>query len=106
MMTSKPRAGSSSGGGERVRSLDRQITALDLDCLREAFALFGAEREEAITTEELGRVMSRFGENMKSSELLDMMKEADCAGDGKVDYRSKSPQVTLMQLQSHYACQP
>ena len=56
MMTSKPRAGSSSGGGERVRSLDRQITALDLDCLREAFALFGAEREEAITTEELGKV--------------------------------------------------
>ena len=54
MMTSKPRAGSSSGGGERVRSLDRQITALDLDCLREAFALFGAEREEAITTEETG----------------------------------------------------
>ena len=50
--------------------------------------------------------MSKFGENMKNSELLDMMKEADCAGDGKVDYRSKSLQVTLMQLQSHYACQP
>ena len=33
--------------------------------------------------------MSRFGENMKSSELLDMMREADCAGEGKVDYRSK-----------------
>ena len=33
--------------------------------------------------------MSRFGENMKSSELVDMMKEADCAGEGKVDYRSK-----------------
>ena len=50
--------------------------------------------------------MSKFGENMKNSELLDMMKEADCAGDGKVDYRSKSLQVTLMQLQSHYTCQP
>ena len=34
--------------------------------------------------------MSRFGESMKSSELQDMMKEADCAGEGKVDYRSKS----------------
>ena len=43
-----------------------------------------------ITTEELSRVMSRFGENMKSTELVDMMKEADCAGEGKVDYKSKS----------------
>ena len=33
--------------------------------------------------------MSRFGESMKSSELLDMMREADCTGEGKVDYRSK-----------------
>ena len=39
--------------------------------------------------------MSRFGENMKSSELQDMMKEADCAGNGKVDYRSKSPAVQV-----------
>ena len=42
--------------------------------------------------------MSRFGENMKSSELVDMMKEADCAGEGKVDYRSKSPAVEVIPL--------
>ena len=40
-----------------VKSLDRQITAQDLDCLKEAFALFDADREEQITTEELGKVV-------------------------------------------------
>ena len=40
---------------ERV-SLDRQITAKDLDCLREAFALFDTDRKDEITTEELGKV--------------------------------------------------
>ena len=39
-----------------VRSLDRQITTQDLDCLREAFALFDVDRTEEITTEELGKV--------------------------------------------------
>ena len=39
-----------------VRSLDRQITAQDLDCLREAFALFDADRKEEITVPELGKV--------------------------------------------------
>ena len=52
--------------------------------------IFDKTETGVITTEELGRAMSRFGENMKSSELQDMMKEADCAGEGKVDYRSKS----------------
>ena len=45
--------------GDKVRSLDRQITAQDLDCLKEAFALFGADREEEICTEELGKVRLR-----------------------------------------------
>ena len=39
------------------RSLDRQITTQDIDCLREAFALFDIDREEEITTIELGKVM-------------------------------------------------
>ena len=60
-----------------------------------AIRIFDKTETGVITTEELSRVMSRFGENMKSSELVDMMKEADCAGEGKVDYRSKSrcPQI-------------
>ena len=38
------------------RSLDRQITTQDVDCLREAFALVANERKEVITTNELGKV--------------------------------------------------
>ena len=39
------------------RSLDRQITTQDVDCLREAFALFDNQRKEAITATELGKVI-------------------------------------------------
>ena len=52
--------------------------------------IFDKTESGVITTEELSRVMSRFGENMKSSELRDMIREADCEGDGTVDYRSES----------------
>ena len=38
------------------RSLDRQITAKDVDCLKEAFALFDIDRKEEITAKELGKV--------------------------------------------------
>ena len=38
------------------RSLDRQITTKDVDCLKEAFALFDIDRKEEITTMELGQV--------------------------------------------------
>ena len=40
----------------KSHSLDRQITTQDIHCLREAFALFDIDREEVITTEELGKV--------------------------------------------------
>lgn len=46
----------SSRGSQQVPSLDRQITIQDVECLREAFALFDADRKEAITSEELGKV--------------------------------------------------
>ena len=39
------------------RSLDRQITTQDVDCLREAFALFDNQRKEVITAIELGKVI-------------------------------------------------
>ena len=40
----------------RHRSLERQLTCQDVDCLREAFALFDIDREDEITTTELGKV--------------------------------------------------
>ena len=50
-MSHKPSCGSQQGP-----SLDRQITIQDVECLKEAFALFDADRKEAITSEELGKV--------------------------------------------------
>jgi Ca2+-binding EF-hand superfamily protein len=41
------------------RSLDRQITTKDVDCLMETFALFDNDRKEDITTMELGKVMHK-----------------------------------------------
>ena len=49
---------------EQGRSLDRQITTQDLDCLREAFSLFDVDRTEAITTEELGKVAEIKGNSL------------------------------------------
>ena len=37
-------------------SLDRQITVQDVECLREAFALFDPDKEREITAEKLGKV--------------------------------------------------
>ena len=37
-------------------SPDRQVTASDIDCLKEAFALFDCDRDGEITVEELGKV--------------------------------------------------
>ena len=56
-MSSKSKA-KSKQSSEPCRSLDRQITTQDLDCLREAFALFDVDRTEEITGEELGKVIS------------------------------------------------
>ena len=36
-------------------NIERQITNQDIDCLKEAFALFDIDREEDITTMELGK---------------------------------------------------
>ena len=43
------------GPQDKTRSLDRQITTQDIDCLREAFALFDVNRKDEITTQELGK---------------------------------------------------
>ena len=40
-----------------LSSPDRHITAKDMECLKEAFALFDRDRDGEINTEELGKVM-------------------------------------------------
>ena len=42
--------------GSKGPSLDRQITVQDVECLREAFALFDPDKKETITPEKLGKV--------------------------------------------------
>ena len=41
-------------------SPDRQVTASDIDCLKEAFALFDCDRDGEISVEELGKVGTAF----------------------------------------------
>ena len=48
------------GTQNKTRSLDRQITTQDIDCLREAFALFDVNRKDEITTQELGKVRLKY----------------------------------------------
>ena len=50
-------------------SLDRQITIQDVDCLREAFALFDPDKKETITAEKLGKVR-KHGRHLFGSNLL------------------------------------
>ena len=47
-------------GHSKGPSLDRQITVQDVECLREAFALFDPDKEkEMLTPERLGKVRSK-----------------------------------------------
>ena len=52
--TIEPRSGP--GSRSKGPSLDRQITVQDVECLREAFALFDPDKKETITPEKLGKV--------------------------------------------------
>ena len=39
-----------------INTTEKQITKQDIDCLKEAFALFDCDRDGEITVEELGKV--------------------------------------------------
>jgi len=77
----------SKGTPRQGRSLDRQITTQDIDCLREAFALFtrspdDAERDGDITTEELGKVLRKHGFRPSEEELRAMIDNVDKDNNG------------------------
>ena len=46
-----------------------QLSAHELDCLKEAFSLFDADHDGEITVNELGRVMRNHGLNPTEDEL-------------------------------------
>jgi len=69
------------------RSLDRQITTQDVDCLREAFALFDNQRKEVITAIELGKILKKHGFHPSEKELTMMIRNVGKnAGDGGIDF--------------------
>ena len=51
--------------GEGARSVDRQITIQDVECLREAFSLFDPNRKDVITPEELGKVKKQVEQTVR-----------------------------------------
>ncbi|GAA48814.1 calmodulin-like protein 5 [Clonorchis sinensis] len=77
--------------------------------LREAFALFDVNRDGRITASELESVLNFLGMRTTRAEVSQMIKDADCDGNGSVDFeeflrmmrrysqreRSKSPDAEL-----------
>ena len=58
--------------------------------LREAFKVFDKNGDGYISVNELRQVVTTLGEKMTDEELIEMLSEADCDGDGKVNYDGTS----------------
>merc|ERR1719283_370671 len=63
-----------------------KLAAADLECLKEAFALFDNDRNGEISTEELGKVLRTHGFNPSESELADMIRNVDSNSNGGIDF--------------------
>jgi len=73
------------GSRSKGPSLDRQITVQDVECLREAFALFDPDKKETITPEKLGKVLRKHGFRPTEKELHTMIKNVD-NHEGGIDF--------------------
>ena len=49
--------------------------------------MFDKDGDGFITVQELRNVMMNIGEKISEEEILDMIKEADTDGNGKVDFK-------------------
>ena len=54
--------------------------------LREAFQVFDKDRDGFISPMELRFVMLNLGETLSEREVVEMIREADMDGDGKVNF--------------------
>ena len=52
----------------------------------EAFGVFDKDGSGFISPAELRHVMTQLGEKLTDEEVNEMVKEADCDGDGRVNY--------------------
>merc|ERR1712106_909380 len=66
--------------------MDRQLTHQDIDCLKEAFALFDNDRNGEITTDELGKILRTHSFNPSEEDLKDMIKNVDKNSNGAIDF--------------------
>jgi len=53
---------------------------------KEAFSLFDKDKDNTITTKELGTVMRSLGQEPTESELNDMVNDVDANGNGTIDF--------------------
>jgi Ca2+-binding EF-hand superfamily protein len=54
--------------------------------IKEAFLIFDKDQDGYLTPRELRQVMLNLGEKMTDEEIIEMIKEADLDGDGKLNY--------------------
>ncbi|ETO17697.1 calmodulin [Reticulomyxa filosa] len=63
-----------------------QLDANEVRELREAFAYFDQNNDGEITTQEIGKVMTKIGLDVNEEELRDIMNDLDTNGDGHMDF--------------------
>jgi len=54
--------------------------------MAESFRVFDSRGEKGITFEGLKEVLTKMGEKMSDDDIMNMIKEADEDGDGKVSF--------------------
>ncbi|ESN98600.1 hypothetical protein HELRODRAFT_106870 [Helobdella robusta] len=54
--------------------------------LRAAFRTFDQDNSGKISAQELRQVMINLGEKLTDQEIQEMIDEADCDGDGQINY--------------------
>ena len=58
--------------------------------MKEAFRVFDKDGNGFISAAELRHVMVHLGERLSDAEVEEMIREADIAGDGQINYEGKS----------------
>lgn len=74
--------------GEFLTMMAKKIDGNDREEeIRQAFKVFDKDGNGYVTADELKAVMASLGEKLSDAEVMEMVKEADSNGDGKIDYQ-------------------
>lgn len=78
------------GNGDADREgqhlVSHRTATVNMDMFRETFALFDKDESGCIDRDELRSMLLALGQHLKSSELDDIMRQADTDGDGKISF--------------------